>query len=264
MNNKLFLLVLLFLVACNGRLPEEIKDKKGVSMHLVPAGEFKMGVVDGQQEAGPVHTVKLDDFYIDKYEVTNSLYKACVDAGGCIPPQSSEFYDNPNYAEFPVVNVDWYMAAAYCAWRGTALPTEAQWEKAARGTDERIYPWGNDISCKEANYFDNSIPQNCGDGLVKVGTYSAGVSPYGVYEMAGNAIEWVADWYEGDVSINDRYYANSPSSNPQGPATGDRKVIRGGSWRNIPFDLRTTTRNWDYPSVFHFTIGFRCAKSTTR
>jgi formylglycine-generating enzyme required for sulfatase activity len=263
MRKNLFFLILILLVACTGRLPEEIKDKKGAVMRLVPAGEFKMGVADAQQEARPVHTVYLDGFYIDKYEVTNTLYKACVDAGSCTSPKSVEYYQSPSYADFPVVNVDWNMANDYCTWRGGHLPTEAQWEKAARGTDERIYPWGNEISCKNANYFDNSIPQDCGGGLVKVGTYTDGVSPYGVYEMAGNVLEWVADWYDGDVPIDDQYYTNSPASNPQGPATGDRKMVRGGSWRNIPFDLRTTTRNWTPPTDFHFTIGFRCAKAAT-
>lgn len=263
MAKKLIFLTVIFLVACTGRLPEEIRDKKGASMRLVPAGEFRMGVEPGQQEAGPVHTVYLDNFYIDKYEVTNTLYKACVDTGSCRPPKSVEFFNNPSYADFPVVNVDWYMANDYCTWRGGHLPTEAQWEKAARGTDERMYPWGNEISCKNANYFDNTIPQTCGGEMVKVGSYPDGMSPYGVYEMAGNAIEWVADWFDGDALVADRYYAISPPSNPQGPATGDRKVVRGGSWRNIPVDLRTTTRNWGYPIDFHFTIGFRCAKSAT-
>lgn len=261
MIKKSFLLIFVFLVACSQQLSEEITDEKGVTMRLVPAGEFKMGVEQGQQEAGPVHAVYLDDFYIDKYEVTNVFYQACVDAGACDLPKSLEYYDDPYYQDYPVGNVDWYMASAYCEWRGGHLPTEAQWEKAARGTDERLYPWGNEISCREANYLDNSVPKSCVGGLVKVGSYPSGVSPYGVYEMAGNALEWVADWYEGDIPYEDRYYANSPASNPQGPETGDRKIVRGGSWWNIPYDLRTTTRNWDTPYVFGAIIGFRCAKS---
>jgi len=241
-------------------LPTEIVDEKGVTMRLVPAGEFKMGTNEGQQEAGPVHTVYLDAFYIDKYEVTHAFYKACVDAGECKLPKSLERYADPYYQDFPVVNVDWYLSSAYCAWRGGRLPTEAQWEKAARGTDERIYPWGNEITCDQANYFDNGIRKFCGQGVMaKVGSYPKGVSPYGVYDMAGNVLEWVADWFDGDGNTGYNYYANSPYLNPVGPPDGDRKVFRGGSWMNLPFDLRTTTRNSSYPTVHYVSIGFRCA-----
>ena len=260
MIKKSFLMVLVFLIACSKQLSKEIIDEKGVPMRLVPAGEFKMGTEQGQQQEGPVHSVYLDGYYIDKYEVTNVFYQACVDTGVCDLPKSLEYYDDLSYRDHPVGNVDWFMASTYCEWRGGHLPTEAQWEKAARGTDERLYPWGNEISCQEANYLDNSIPRSCVGRLVKVGSYPNGVSPYGVYEMAGNALEWVADWFEGNIPYEDRYYANSPASNPHGPETGDLKVLRGGSWWNIPFDLRTTTRNWDAPSVFGPIIGFRCAK----
>ena len=227
-------------------------------MRLVPVGEFSMGNEHGDQYEAPVHSVYLDAFYIDKYEVTNSLYKACVDAGACALPKEQDFYNRPAYAEHPVVNVDWYMASAYCEWRSAYLPTEAQWEKAARGTDGRIYPWGNEITSSDANYFDNAVPKYCvgSGGTVKVGSVPSNVSPYGVYDMTGNIWEWVADW-----SDDGRHYANSPSSNPSGPSSGDHKIVRGGSWLNIPVDLRTTTRNWDDPSIYHFTIGFRCARN---
>jgi eukaryotic-like serine/threonine-protein kinase len=171
----------------------EITDAKGVSMVLVPAGEFIMGSESGDDDEKPVHTVYLDAYYIDKYEVTNAAYKVCVDAGGCTPPMQtnsysrSSYYDNSEFDDYPVIYVDWNRATDYCEWRDTSLPTETQWEKAARGTDGRTYPWGEGISCKQANYY------SCVGDTRKVGSYESGKSPYGIYDLAGNVWEWVAD-----------------------------------------------------------------------
>jgi formylglycine-generating enzyme required for sulfatase activity len=228
-------------------------------MRLVPAGEFNMGSEHGEQQEAPLHTVYLAAYYIDKYEVTNSLYKACVDAEACDLPKQLDLYNSPSYAEHPVVNVDWFMASAYCEWRAEDLPTEAQWEKAARGTDERTYPWGNELTCADVIFLDNRVPQQCnnGGGTIPVGTNPNNVSPYGAYDMAGNVWEWVADWWDT------QYYAVSPHANPIGPTAGEHKVVRGGSWNNLPIDLRTTTRNWDDQFFYHFLLGFRCTVDVT-
>ena len=177
----------------------------------------------------PQHTVYLDAYSIDKYEVANARYQACVDAGGCTAPHDpssatrTSYYGNPDYAGYPVINVDWGQAETFCAWEGKRLPTEAEWEKAARGTDGRIYPWGNqNPTCDLANGVVQG--KRCVGDTSPVGSYAAGASPYGVMDMAGNVWEWVNDWYD------ENYYSHSPASNPPGPATGDTRVLRGGSW----------------------------------
>ena len=235
---------------------DEFIDAKGVSMRLVPAGNFIMGSDNGYENERPVHTVYLDDFYIDTYEVTNASYKACVDAGACQPPnQTSSFtrdsyFDNSEYDNYPVVFVDWEDARSYCQWRGVGidLPTEAQWEKAARGTDGRIYPWGNTIDQTYANYNDA-----VGD-TTEVGIYETGKSFYGVYDMAGNAWEWVADW------LSDTYYLDTPLTNPSGPTSGQYRVLRGGSWHEDANNVRASNRGWNQLEFFHnIDFGFRCA-----
>jgi formylglycine-generating enzyme required for sulfatase activity len=234
----------------------EKTDSKGVIMLRVPSGDFNMGsnTSDASDEK-PAHTVSLDDYYIDKFEVTNALYKACVEDGKCDPPKylyffpespSKIYYGNSLYDHYPVVYVDWNMAEAYCEWRGARLPTEAQWEKAARGgTDERIYPWGNDLECRQANY------QRCVNRTSEVGVYKDGKSLYGAYDMAGNVLEWVADWYSAN------YYENLFSNNPTGPISGQSRVLRGGSWAK--YDVRVSNRIGIAPSSATFDIGFRCA-----
>lgn len=231
----------------------EIVDGYNVSMMLVPAGDFIMGT-DGTINDNPTHQIYLDGYYLDKYEVTNAHYKTCVDSDVCeLPYQLSSktrpsYYGNTQFDNYPVLAVDYDQAKIYCEWRGSQLPTEAQWEKAARGTDERRYPWGNEQSDPTfANYDDNQ-----GDTTV-VGSYESGVSPYGVYDMAGNVWEWVADWYA------EKYYQNSPTFNPTGPDDGVNPVVRGGAWNT----------NWSQLEVFHrfinppnryTSVGFRCAK----
>ena len=234
-------------------LLSEITDGSGVEMVLVLEGQFAMGS-DVRNDEKPVHQVYLDSYYIDKYEVTNALYKICVDVGVCGQPIDSTYYQNPQYLQHPVVYVNWNMANEYCEWRDARLPTEAEWEKAARNTDERTFPWGNVIDMTYANYFGNDIMET-----TAVGSYPKGVSPYGAYDMAGNAKEWTADWYD------DTYYANSPPTNPGGPITGQYRVVRGGSWGNfgisIAADIRSFFRSRIEPIESNNSIGFRCARS---
>ena len=252
-------------------LTGEMIDSRGVVMRFVSAGKFTMGsdeAISPKQER-PAHAVYLDAFYIDKYEVTNKLYKACVDAGICQPPLGfnsftrSSYYDNPEFDNYPVIAVGWNMAKTYCEWRGAQLPTEAQWEKAARGNHERTYPWGEGISCDKANYWPKD--EACIGDTMEVGAYEGNISPYGVYDMAGNVMEWVADWY------SDTYYSDSPASNPLGPASGsgEERVFRGGSWMSNDQGLRTTSRHWIWNGFGHVPyysqeLGFRCASGISQ
>ncbi|MDQ3005524.1 MAG: SUMF1/EgtB/PvdO family nonheme iron enzyme, partial [Chloroflexota bacterium] len=253
-------------------LSGEMIDQRGVVMSFVPAGEFTMGSDETKStddmDEKPAHKVNLDAFYIDKYEVTNKLYKDCVTAGACQPPLNfhsftrSIYYDSPQFDNYPVLYVSWNMAKTYCEWRGAQLPTEAQWEKAARGTDVRTYPWGEGISCDKANYWPKD--EACIGDTTQVGTYESNVSPYGVYDMAGNVMEWVEDWY------SPTYYRDSPASNPLGSdsSSGEERAIRGGSWMSSDKDVRTASRHWDWNSfdyVPHYTqaLGFRCALGTS-
>jgi len=235
-------------------LSEEIIDDKGVKMRLVPAGEFTMGSEIGAEDEKPVHKVFLDTYYIDKYEVTNFLYKACVTSGICALPARANtitnpiYYDNPQFDNYPVVSVDWNMAKTYCEWRGARLPTEAEWEKAARGTDSRIYPWEEiTINCNKANY------ESCIGDTTEVGAYGKGKSPYGAYDMAGNVWEWVADWF------SESYYLQSPSSNPLGSAYGETRVLRGGFWGSSMDDTRSSNRADASATAAQPVYGIRCA-----
>ena len=240
-------------------LPSEITDDFGVEMILVPADKFSMGDDNGESDEQPIHQVYLDSYYIDKYEISNAIYKACEDVGVCDPPNSkksndrSNYYGNPQYDNYPVVFVSWYKANTYCEWRGARLPTEAEWEKAARGTDRRTYPWGQEIGCDRANYYDLIQNEYCVGNTTKIGNYERGVSPYGLYDMAGNVWEWVADWY------SDVYYQNSPFSNPLGPDTGKYRSLRGGSWF-VGGHLKVFSRNSAAPGSVDDDIGFRCAR----
>lgn len=231
----------------------------GMSLLYIPAGKFTMGSDDGNDDEKPAHTVNLDAFWIDKTEVTNTMYAQCVAGGKCDAPSTTtsarrdSYYGNPQFDNFPVINVDWNMADTYCEWAGRRLPTEAEWEKAARGTDGRTYPWGNDAPNKNLLNYDGP---NDGD-TTEVGAYPNGVSPYGVLDMAGNVDEWVADWY-GEI-----YYTSSPLSNPLGPSSGQYRVLRGGPWLTYDYYIRSSYRGSLDPSHTDYYTGFRCAMDAT-
>jgi len=224
------------------------------SMAVVPAGEFTMGSSTGDADEQPAHQVYVDAFSMDKYEVTVRQYAAFLQATGIDPPSDWKMMNQPGHQKRPVANVDWADAAAYCKWAGKRLPTEAEWEKAARGTDGRLYPWGNDPPTpRHANYGKTGL-HNYG-ALAPVGTLEDGNSPYGIYDMAGNVWEWVSDWYDHD------YYKNSPQQNPTGPSSGESKVLRGGSWDSDPQHLRSALRYFHRSAHRHKDYGFRCVKT---
>jgi formylglycine-generating enzyme required for sulfatase activity len=241
--------------------PPLITDASAAEMALIPLGNFEMGSEDGSADETPIHTVFLDDFYMDVHEVTNALYAQCVDEGVCEEANSSELRE-PDFATHPMVGVDWFEAVVFCEWRGGRLPTEAEWEKAARGgLAGAIYPRGDEIDGAIANFCDinctfSHADENFNDGYEEtapVGSFAS--NGYGLYDMAGNVWEWVAGWYESG------YYGVSPLENPTGPETGDRKVLRGGSWFLNSGNLRSAFRIFSNPVFTGNSFGFRCARS---
>ena len=232
-----------------------LRPSDGMQMVFIPAGRFQMGSMESEPCAHldelPRHTVHLDGYWIDHTEVTNAQYRNCVEAGFCTLPICD--YGDSTYMEgtmenHPVGCVNWYEASAYCERIGGQLPTEAQWEKAARGTDVREYPWGEGFGNQLCNSSESAINDS-----TPVGQYSpAGDSPYGVADMAGNVWEWVFDWY--DIG----YYATSPNMNPSGPQAGENRAVRGGSWYANHCSVRTTYRYYNSPYGRSPGIGFRC------
>jgi len=291
------LIILLLLVLCGGvfcwyqlaqpKLGDtRINPKDGATMVYVPAGKFLMGSPTGvgDSDQQPQHVVFLDDYWIYKNVVTIAQYRAfCSETGHAMPhfPQpmtendapsnyswaKKTGWDDPTLQQHPIVNVSWYDSKAYADWAGMALPTEAQWEKAARGSDGRNFPWGGWATASDINNgwdqtkcANRENSEKVGISTWPVGSFPTGASVYGVLDMAGNVWQWCADWDDPD------YYANSPSTNPPGPTIGIYRALRGGSWFNIDIKLnRSACRKYDNPNDCNLTIGgFRCVSSRPR
>jgi formylglycine-generating enzyme required for sulfatase activity len=224
----------------------------GMAQVYVPEGEFLMGKGEVRKnDNSPQHIVYLAAFWMDKYEVSNALYLKCLQAGRCTELVSDNInYRNWIYRNHPVTYVTWDQANAYCQWAGRRLPTEAEWEKAARGTDGRRYPWGNETpNARLANFSGSMIHE-----LVSVYRYPLGASPYGVLNMSGNTREWVADWYAED------YYLVTPYANPTGPETGSEHSLRSGSYNEDKNEITVTSRYRHEPQSAGLSRGFRCAE----
>lgn len=237
--------------------PHEIIGKDGAPMVLVPAGDFVMGSEKGDEDEAPPHRVYLHAFYIDKFEVTNGRFAKYVEAIQSEPPWGFADKETPViHADRPVRWVSWMDAMGYCLWLGKRLPTEAEWEKAARGTDERTYPWGNDPPTPVHAVY--GLKEGGAETVSVIGDHHMGQSPYGVQDLAGNLYEWVMDWYA------DNFYSNSPAVNPRGPAEGTTKVQRGGSYINTPYRLRSSFRTKGDPTEQDPNVGFRCAQDVQK
>jgi len=245
----------------------------GMPQVYVPAGVLRMGGLDvhaDDRDELPTHTVSLDAFWIDQLEVTNAMYMLCVQAEGCTPPMNwtsskrSSYFNNVEFKDYPVVHVTWQQAQTYCEWTGRRLPTEAEWERAARGDDFRNLPWGDELASGVYANFNYLVGETS-----RVGSYPAGASPFGTLDMAGNVWEWVADLYSAE------YYTVSPEHNPLGPTVNSTnlRVIRGGSFQDAAIDIRVSKRGEAYgPSpeplrndvgtsnVHSPKIGFRCVE----
>ena len=231
-----------------------------VPLVTIPAGEFLMGSPEGKGRADerPQRAVYLDAFVIDQVEVTNARYMAFVKATGHRTPPNpygtGPLQSIKGIEHLPVVQTTWYDAKAYCMWAKKRLPTEAEWEKAARGTDGRLYPWGNEPPTATRANFDREWEDE--KTLHPVGSLPDGDSPYGVKDMAGNAREWVSDWYDAD------YYQHAPNRNPQGPdKKGVVRSIRGGSWHSPASDITTTARGRGGFALQTHGTGLRCPRS---
>ena len=250
-------LFLMLIPACGPSVPQAGSTMTSsvdvMTLVYVPAGEFLMGSddrdLDADRDETPQHTVHVDAFWIDRTEVTNEMYRRCVESDVCTAPAHSSRYHANEYEKHPALGISWDQAVQYCAWAGRRLPTEAEWEKAARGTDGRLYPWGTEAPDSSRLNFDHLV-----DDTTEVGKYPAGASPYGVLDMAGNVWEWVADGYD------EGYYAKSPEQNPQSDNPVNRRVLRGGSWNTEAHNVRVANRFWAFPGR-NDTDGFRCALS---
>lgn len=264
---------------------QEDAEQAGIAeMVLIPAGEFEYGAPegtptglseeeDGLKQSEGTNTVYLSSYYIDKYEVSNSQYKLCQDAGVCTEPYDvtstmyQNYYNNTNYAGFPVIWVSYNQAATFCQWAGKKLPTEAQWEKAARGKSMRHYPWGDEdpednIESSQANYMAlfGDVTSVSWDN-----ENNPGKSPYGVYNMAGNVAEWTDTWYNIDSYYHKRT-DDTVVEDPIGPGSSptQEKVIRGGSWVSLKNEITTYARDKAFPSYRYYNLGFRCVQPVSQ
>ena len=250
-----------------GQGARQTRDLDGMEMVFVPAGPFLMGTNPGSAlsacksnqlecqpnwfaDEEPMHTVQVDAYWIDQTEVSNGQYARCVNAGVCSPPLTNssvtrtDYYGNSAFTNYPVINVDWNMAGAYCSWAGARLPTEKEWEKAARGPDGRLYPWGNTFSPELANITSTDT--------TSVGSYQANAGPYGAFDMAGNVWEWTSDVY-------DVYPGGNPNASTDFGLTS--RVVRGGSWSGSFNDGRSANRDRGEIFSYFSDLGFRCAHS---
>src|ERR1043165_491651 len=248
---------------------EASRGRDGVPMVFIPAGPFTMGSNDGLPNERPEHIVTLDAYSNDQCEVTLSLYRKFLEAEKHESPPTWNDEAATTVGDRPAIGMKWESAVAYCQWAGKRLPTEAEWEKAARGTDRRRYPWGDMQPFVDIANYNRGVWVSEAITLVAVtsgiegmsvrhGLKEGGRSPYGVFHMAGNAAEWVADWYERD------YYRKSPGKNPPGPSTGEKRVLRGGSWADVPSALSVTARFSAEPDFEDRTMGFRCAMNVAK
>ncbi|HEY3311963.1 MAG TPA: SUMF1/EgtB/PvdO family nonheme iron enzyme [Anaerolineales bacterium] len=234
----------------------KINPSDGAELVFIPAGEFLMGSNRSEDPyfwgaEAPKHVVFLNSFWIYRSEVTQGMYQNCDEVNACPSPEKinnsvAKQYGNSQFKNYPVTMVTWQDALAYCQWAGGRLPTEAEWEKSARGTDGRLFPWGNSTNADGLANFSSSSPSS-------VGSYPSGASPYGLFDMSGNVLEWVNDYFEP------LYYQSAPAENPLGPLTGTRKVIRGGAFNQNEINgLRTVARASLKPTDTKISVGFRC------
>ncbi len=235
---------------------ERERDIDGMIEMYIPAGEFSMGIPEGKIDEKPAHIVYVDAYWMDKTEVSNSQYASCVDAGFCSEPVSikslkrSDYYINEDYVDYPVINITWQQAVDYCIWAGGRLPTEAEWEKAAKGPDGFLYPWGDELIEANLNYSGSGI-----NDPKPVTDYADGASGYGILNLSGNVAEWVSDRY-----AENWYSVAAPAENPTGPETGAFRILRGGSWQTAQYTIQTVNRYPSAPDRAGLDRGFRCIR----
>ena len=262
-----------------------VKGEGGGEMALIPAGAFVMGADQGSESHRPRRRVTLGAYLMDRYEVTNAQFRTFIDAkgydrqdlwssagwqwrsrqglaqrlrgrlgavGAAAPSRLPRYWGDSraNDARQPVVGVSWYEADAFCRFLGKRLPSEAEWEKAARGTDGRKFPWGETAEAGRANATEAKAER-----AMPVGSFPTGASPYGVHDLVGNVAEWVSDWYARE------YAKSAPAENPRGPHTGSRRAVRGGTWDDDAKDQPVMRRSSEGPEERNRKLGFRCAKN---